>query len=123
MLRIIYVKIWICYTGSDKPSDNGEYFDEHFIAAAVVVFIFIFILLLKNVFSIYCKFFFQKLSLLTYLFYLLTVACYINRDIFFSTNNIFSKKRELIFGALLLLKTKAISVGIVYGRPKDTNIL
>ena len=35
----------------------------------------------------------------------------------------FSKKIELIFGDLFLLKTKSIYVGIVYGPPKVTNIL
>ena len=105
------------------PSDIGEYFESRFVTAAVVVFIFIFILLLKNLFFIYCRFFFQKLSLLTYLLYLLTVACYINHDICFSTDNIFSKKVEVIFGDLLLSKNKPVSVGIVHGPPKDTNIL
>ena len=112
------------------PSDIGEYFESHFVTAAVVVFIFIFILLLKNLFFNYCRFFFSEIKftyLLTYLLacllYLLTVASYINHDICFSTDNIFSKKVEVIFRDLLLSKNKPVSVGIVHEPPKDTNIL
>ena len=56
------------------PSDIGEYFESHFITAAVVVFIFIFILLLKNLFFIYCRFFFSETKF-TYLLTLLTYCC------------------------------------------------
>ena len=41
----------------------------------------------------------------------------------FSATNILSKKIEVIFVDLLLLKTKLISIGIVYRLLKDTNFL
>ena len=51
------------------------------------------------------------------------VTCYIEHDICFSTKNILSKNIEVIFVDLLPPKTKAVSVGIVYRPPKDTNFL
>ena len=50
------------------------------------------------------------------------VACYIKRDICFSTENILSRRIEVTFVDLLLPKTKPISVGNVH-RPKDTIFL
>ena len=47
------------------PSDIGEYFSSFFIIVVVFIFITFFILLLKDTFFIYCKFFCQKVYLLT----------------------------------------------------------
>ena len=44
-------------------------------------------------------------------------------DICFSIKNIISKNIEVILVDLLLPKTKPISIGVVYGPPKDTNFL
>ena len=51
------------------------------------------------------------------------VACYVKNHLCFSTKNILSKKIEFLFEDLLLLKTKPISIGIVYRPPNDTNFL
>ena len=51
------------------------------------------------------------------------VACYIKHDIYFRTQNILSKKIEVIFVDFLLPKAKPICVVIVYRPPKDTNFL
>ena len=105
------------------PSDIGEYFESHFITAAVVVFIFIFILLLKNLFFIYCRFFFSETKF-TYLLTLLTYCCMLYKSWHLLQHwQYFSKKVEVIFGDLLLSKNKPISVGIVHGPSKDRNIL
>ena len=51
------------------------------------------------------------------------VPCYIKHDICFSIKNIISKNIEVILVDLLLPKTKPISIGVVYGPPKDINFL
>ena len=48
------------------------------------------------------------------------VAYYIKRNICFSTKNILSRRIEIIFVDLLLLKTNPISIGKVHRPPKDT---
>ena len=126
MLRVIYVKVWLCYTCITLWYWRILWITFCYCCCSCFYFHF-YIVIVKFIFYLLQIFFSQKLSLLTYLLtyslYLLTVASYINHDICFSTDNIFSEKVEAIFEDLLLSKNKAISVGIVYGPPKDTNIL
>ena len=125
MLRVIYVKVWLCYTGITLWYWRILWITFCYCCCSCFYFHF-YIVIEKFVFYLLQIFFFSEIKftyLLTYSLYLLTVASYTNHDISFSTDNIFSEKVEAIFEDLLLSKNKAISVGIVYGPPKDTNIL
>ena len=51
------------------------------------------------------------------------VACYIRSNIFFNSQNYLSDKVENISFDLLLLKTKSISIAIVYKSPTEIRFL